>query len=91
MKSNYKRNSGVDESQNRYEDPSMLHEHPYDPAILEQVRNDFLKKRTCKEFLDWLDSHPHYDVVAEASSQYIRGTNVDDCFWQCAEIDTDWP
>jgi len=90
MNSHYKRIGAVDESQNRYQDPSMLHEHPYDPAILEEVRNDFLKKRTCKEFIDWIDSHPHYDVVAEASSQYIRGTDVNDCFWPCAEIETDW-
>ena len=40
--------------------------------------------------MDWVDSHPHYDVIAEASSQYIRGTHQDDCFWQVAQIDTDW-
>lgn len=80
----------IDESQNRYDSNENLHVHPYDPEILEQVRNDLLKPRTCRELIEWVDSHPHYDVVAEASSQYIRGTHQDDCFWQCAEIETDW-
>jgi len=90
MNKNYKRNDTLDETQNRYSDTELLHTHPYDPALLETVRNDFLKPRTCRQFLDWLDSHPHYDVVAEASSQYLRGTRREDCFWQCAQIDADW-
>ena len=87
----YKRNlDTVDYSQNRYTDSKKLHTHPYDPKLLEVVRDDLLKPRTCKEFLEWVDTHPHYDVVSEASSQYIRGTHKDECFWQCAEIHTDW-
>ena len=80
----------IDKTQNRLKDHANLHVHPYDPIVLERVRQDMLKPRTCKEFVDWIDTHPHYDVVAEASSQYIRGTNRDDVVWNCAEIDTDW-
>mgnify|MGYP003654774393 CR=1 FL=1 len=76
MLEKYKRNlEAIDYSQNRLTDPDQLHKHPYDPQLLEVVRNDILKPRTCKEFVEWIDTHPHYDVVAEASSQYIRGSN----------------
>lgn len=87
----YKRNpDAIDYSQNRYEDLNALHKHPYDPQLLEEVREDYLKPRTCREFMDWLDTHPHYDTVAEASSQYIRGTSKSDSVWNCAKINTDW-
>ena len=87
----YKRNlDAIDHTQNRYDDKKLIHMHPYDPEILETVRDDFLKPRTCKEFIEWVDTHPHYDVVAEASSQYIRGTNQSHAFWQVADIDADW-
>ena len=87
----YKRNlNAIDHSQSKYENQEGMHTHPYDPQLLEEVREDFFKPRTCKEFLEWVDTHPHYDTVAEASSQYIRGTNQDEAFWNCAEIDTDW-
>lgn len=87
----YKRNlDAIDHTQNRYDDKKLIHMHPYDPEILETVRDDFLKPRTCKEFIEWVDTHPHYDVVAEASSQYIRGTNQSQAFWQVADIDADW-
>jgi len=47
----YKRNlDTVDYSQNRYTDSKKLHTHPYDPKLLEVVRDDLLKPRTCKEF-----------------------------------------
>ena len=91
MLTKYKRNiDNKDLSQNRYDNTEHMHIHPYDPELLETVRNDLMKPRTCKELIEWVDSHPHYDVIAEASSQYIRGTHQEDCFWQCAEIDTDW-
>ena len=91
MQTKYKRKiNSKDLSQNRYKNTNHLHIHPYDPELLETVRNDLLKPRTCRELMDWVDSHPHYDVIAEASSQYIRGTHQDDCFWQVAQIDTDW-
>jgi hypothetical protein len=87
----YKRNlDAIDHTQNRYNDHNKIHIHPYDPQVLEKVREDFLLPRTCKEFIDWVDTHPHYDVVAEASSQYIRGTDRSEAFWQCANIQADW-
>ena len=53
----YKRNlDAIDHTQNRYEDKQFLHMHPYDPEILETVRDDFLKPRTCKEFIEWIDT-----------------------------------
>jgi hypothetical protein len=87
----YKRNlNAKDMTQNRYESLENLHTHPYDPELLETVRKDMMKPRTCKEFMDWVDTHPHYDTVAEASSQYIRGTDQSEVYWKCAEINTDW-
>jgi len=80
----------IDNTQLRVGSKENLHVHPYDPAVLEQVRQDMFKPRTCKEFIDWIDTHPHYDVIAEASSQYIRGTKQNDAFWNCAYVDTDW-
>ena len=91
MLEKYKRDlEAIDYSQNRLTNPDQLHKHPYDPQLLEVVRNDILKPRTCKEFVEWIDTHPHYDVVAEASSQYIRGSNKQDAFWQCSQINADW-
>jgi hypothetical protein len=91
METAYKRNiNKTDFSQNRYENIESIHKHPYDPQLLEEVRNDLLKPRTCKELMEWVDTHPHYDVIAEASSQYLRGTHKDDCFWQVAQIEADW-
>lgn len=64
--------------------------HPYDPILLKQAREELMKPRSCKEAIEFLDSHPTYDLIAEASSQYLRGTPVQECYWQCAQIDTDW-
>ena len=80
----------IDHSSNRLISDEHLHLHPYDPELLESIRDDILKPRTCKEFMDWLETHPHYDMVAEASSQFLRGTHQDDCFYKCAKINTDW-
>ena len=80
----------IDKTQNRYDNDKFMHVHPYDPKILEQVRKDMFKPRTCREFIEWVDTHPHYDVVAEASSQYIRGTDQSEVFWKCAQVNTDW-
>ena len=80
----------IDKTQVRVKDHTNLHVHPYDPKVLEKVRQDMFQQRTCKEFIDWLDTHPHYDMVAEASSQYIRGSDRDEVVWNCAEIQTDW-
>ena len=80
----------IDHTQSRITDKSHFHVHPYDPEVLEKVRQDMMKPRTCGEFIDWIDTHPHYDIVAEASSQYVRGTSKDEVVWQCAQIDTDW-
>jgi len=80
----------LDQSSNRLASQEHLHLHPYDPELLEKIRDDMLIPRTCKEFMDWLEIHPHYDMVAEASSQFLRGTHKDDCFYQCAKIYTDW-
>ena len=80
----------IDHSSNRLISDEHLHLHPYDPELLENIRDDILKPRTCKEFMDWLETHPHYDMVAEASSQFLRGTHQEDCFYKCAKINTDW-
>ena len=80
----------IDHSSSRLISDEHLHLHPYDPELLENIRDDILKPRTCKEFMDWLETHPHYDMVAEASSQFLRGTHQEDCFYKCAKINTDW-
>ena len=53
----YKRNlDAIDHTQNRYDDHNKIHIHPYDPQVLELVREDFLLPRTCKEFIEVLIS-----------------------------------
>ena len=53
----YKRNlDAIDHTQNRYNDQQKIHIHPYDPQVLESVREDFLLPRNCKEFIDWVDN-----------------------------------
>lgn len=64
--------------------------HPHDPIELKKARDEFLQPRNCREAIDFLDTHPLYDLVAEASSQYLRGTPQEEVFWQCCQIDTDW-
>lgn len=67
-----------------------LHVHPYDPEVMEQIRDDMFEPRTCAEWSDWLETHPHYDMSSEASSQWLRGTHRDEAFDICARINTDW-
>lgn len=86
----YKRNKDRINSVDARIEKDIFHTHPYDPVVLEQVRDDFLKTRTCKEFLEWVDSHPHYDMVAEASSNYLRGTPKDRVVRQVGQIHTDF-
>lgn len=85
-----KTHAEIDQRANRLASSEHLHLHPYDPEVLEAIRDDMLKPRSCKEFMDWLETHPHYDMVAEASSQFIRGTHIDDCYYNCAKINADW-
>lgn len=65
-------------------------QHPYDPVLLKQARDEIMKPRTCKEFIEFIDNHPNYDLIAEASSRYLRGSPKNDCVWKCVQIDTDW-
>ena len=80
----------LDTSQNKVGGSEFLHKHPYDPQILEEIRDDMMKPRTCAEFMHWVEMNPHYDMVAEASSQFVRGNSQDVCFWNCAKVETDW-
>lgn len=64
--------------------------HPYDPVVLEELRDDLMKPRNCKEFINYLDGHPHYDQVAECSSNYIRGTHQNNVFQVVGQLNADF-